>query len=63
MDWVALDFPSIDATPGLRLIYSHLEKKFANPKAPKCFGFAIATWLTSDNDVKSAAAINQLSSA
>jgi len=29
MDWVALDFPSIDATPGLRLIYSHLEKKFA----------------------------------
>ena len=32
MDWVALDFPSIDATPGLRLIYSHLEKKFAERK-------------------------------
>jgi len=32
MDWVALDFPSIDATPGLRLIYSHLEKKFAVAK-------------------------------
>jgi hypothetical protein len=42
MDWVALDFPSIDATSGLRLINSHLEKnspfinshlekKFANP--------------------------------
>ena len=29
MDWVALDFPSIDTTPGLRLINSHLEKNFA----------------------------------
>lgn len=29
MDWVVLDFPSIDATPGLRLINSHLEKNFA----------------------------------
>ena len=29
MDWVALDFPSIDATPGLRFINSHLEKNFA----------------------------------
>ena len=29
MDWVALDFPSIEASPGLRLINSHLETKFA----------------------------------
>ena len=30
MDWVALDFPSIDTTPGLRFINSHLEKNFAD---------------------------------
>ena len=29
MDWVALYFPSIEASPGLRLINSHLETKFA----------------------------------
>ena len=31
MDWVALYFPSIEASPGLRLINSHLETKFAFP--------------------------------